>query len=400
MKQTVKVIFCFVLLVLFTGVSAHALERVSGANATLDIIPGAKAAALGGAILAVEDDYINLFLNSYQLASNEYVWGSFSHVAYYEGTFFDIASMTVPFAENQSLGISFSRFGANDIPWIKEGEALPEGSDYRTLNIADYVFSVVYGRKLFRNLDFGVSLHGLYRELDQTGFGFRGDATLRYRLPCHFSVASLLKGWTSSAAKWEEGSSEYESPEVYLAASWWAPVPYFYGKLLLYYQSAGLFHHEARDLDFDSEPRGGRIWDSPADWFSGSRAGAEYVFDFGLSLRFGLASFTTFESFTAGAGFVLSEFLKVDYAFESHPMLSSVHRVSISVSPWLFFNKPKRKQKEEVIYTEKEELITKSEEVSPVSESTEDQKNTEETKQATETETEILENTGSFSWEE
>ena len=70
----------------------------------------------------------------------------------------------------------------------------------------------------------------------------------------------------------------------------------------------------------------------------------EFAFDFGLSLRAGLSSFTTFESFTVGAGVVVSKFLKVDYAFESHPVLSSVHRVSVSISPWLFFNEPKEKK--------------------------------------------------------
>ena len=39
---------------------------------------------------------------------------------------------------------------------------------------------------------------------------------------------------------------------------------------------------------------------------------------------------------TAGAGIVVASFLKIDYAFESHPVLSPVHRVSISVSPYLF----------------------------------------------------------------
>ena len=44
---------------------------------------------------------------------------------------------------------------------------------------------------------------------------------------------------------------------------------------------------------------------------------------------------------TAGAGLVIAKFVKVDYAFESHPVLSPVHRVSVSISPYLFGHAPK-----------------------------------------------------------
>lgn len=337
-RQLCKTVLC---LGAFTCV--FAAERVTGSNATLDIVAGARSAALGGTAMAQEEDLLAIDLNSWQLAEQQYAWGSFSHVSYFEGTTYDAASMTIPLGEGHGIGIAFSRFGADDIPWIKEGEPIPEGSDYNTLSIADYVFAVSYGRQLFRNLDVGVSLHGLYRELDQSGWGFRGDASLRYALPYNVSIAGLLKGWTSSGTKWESGEYEYESPEVYLAASWNVPVQYLYGSLNVYWQSAGLFHHEARDLDFDGSERGGRLWDEPVDWLAGGRGGVEFAFDFGLSLRAGLSSFTTFESVTAGAGIVLAKFLKVDYAFESHPVLSSVHRVTVSVSPWLFF-KPEREK--------------------------------------------------------
>lgn len=119
-------------------------------------------------------------------------------------------------------------------------------------------------------------------------------------------------------------------------------MPYLYGKLNFYWQGAGLLHHEAREMDFNEDNDGdGRIWDDPLAWLSGGRGGLEFTFDFGLSLRAGLSSFTTFQSVTAGAGLTIAKFLKVDYAFESHPVLSPVHRVSFSFSPYLFSRKPK-----------------------------------------------------------
>ncbi len=332
-----------VCIALIAVASSFAADRVVGANATLDIEPGARSAALGSATMAVDGDYLGLMSNSYQLANVNYAWASFSHTEYYEDTKYDYASAVVPLGAGQGLGISFSRFGADDIPYIKEGEPLPEGSNYNTLSIADWVFSATFGRKLTDRLELGVGFHGLYRDMDQTGWGFRGDAGLRFRAVDELYVSGLLKGWTSSATSWESGEFEYTSPEFYLAASYGLPVPYLYGKLNVYWQGAGLFHREARDLDFETdESRGKRVWEDPLDWLSGGRGGLEYTFDFGLSLRAGLSSFTTLQSVTAGAGLVIAKFVKVDYAFESHPVLSPVHRVSVSISPYLFSHAPRQ----------------------------------------------------------
>lgn len=327
---------------LIFAVHVFAMDRVSGANETFNIEPGARSAALGSATMAVEGDYLGLLSNPYQLSHVNYGWASFSHTEYYEGTQYDFASAVMPLGNGQGLGVSFGRFGANDIPYIRDGEPLPEGSVYNTLSIADWVFSVSWGKRLTDRIDLGVSFHGIYRDMDQTGWGFRGDAGLRYKVIDRLYVAGLMKGWTSSAASWESGEFEYSSPEVYLAASYSLPVSYLYGTLNLYWQGAGLFHRESRNLDFEMDTdKGGRIWESPLDWLSGGRGGVEFAFDFGLTLRAGLSSFTTFQSVTAGAGLTIAKFIKIDYAFESHPVLSRVHRVSVSISPYLFAKAPR-----------------------------------------------------------
>ena len=130
------------------------------------------------------------------------------------------------------------------------------------------------------------------------------------------------------------------------------PVSYFYGTFGAYWQSAGILHRENRDEDWDGGVRGGRFWEHPLDWLGGGRAGLEFRFDFGLSLRAGLSSLSEWESWTAGAGFALSNWLRVDYAFESHPTLSAVHRVSLEVSPGLFLF-PKKKTAKAPVQEEK-----------------------------------------------
>ena len=340
LKKFISLRTCF-LACAFVSTS-FAADRVVGANATLDIEPGARSAALGSATLAVEGDYLGLGTNAYQLSQAKYMWASFSHTAYYEDTKYDYASMVIPLPGNQGLGVSFSRFGADDIPYIREGDPLPDGTDYNTLSIADWVFSVAWGRRIIDRLDLGLAFHVLYRDMDQSGWGFRGDASARYQIKDDFYVSGLLKGWTSSAASWESGEFEYSAPEFYLALSYGLPVRYLYGKFNFYWQSAGLFHHESRNLDFEEDTKSGeRIWEDPLDWLSGGRGGVEFSFDFGLKLRVGLSSFTTFKSVTAGAGLTIAKFLVVDYAFESHPVFSPVHRVSVNFSPYLFGHKPR-----------------------------------------------------------
>lgn len=329
------------LLLLLLTVSAFSADRVVGANGTLDIEPLARTSALGSA---------DMSRNPYQLSALRYGWASFSHTAYYEDTYYDFASAAFPIGDGQGLEVSFSRFGADDIPRIEEGEPVPEGSDYKTLSIADWVISVSFGHRITDKLSVGVSFYGLYREMDQSGFGFRGDAGVNYRVWDELKISGFLKGWTSSATSWESGEFEYSAPEFYMGASYSLPVSYLYGGFNFYWQSAGFFHREARSLDFETdEDVGGRLWDDPVDWLSGGRGGVEFNFDFGLSLRAGLSSFTTLRSVTAGAGLVIANFLKVDYAFESHPVFSPVHRVSISVSPYLFSHAPRAVERPKVV---------------------------------------------------
>ncbi|MCF0217191.1 MAG: hypothetical protein HUK21_12080 [Fibrobacteraceae bacterium] len=399
----------FILPLLLLAGSSFALDRVVGANATLDVEPGARSAALGSATMAVDGDYLGLVSNPYQLSNVEYAWFSFSHTSYYEDTKYDFASVALPLAEGQGLGVSFARFGASDIPYIKEGEPIPEGSDYKTLSIADYVFSVTFGKKWSERLDLGLGFHGLYRDMDQTGWGFRADLGARYRLIDNLYVSAFLEGFTSSATTWESGETEFSDPELYLALNYGIDVPYLYGKLQLYWQAAGFFHEESRYMDFEEdEEAGGALWKDPLDWLSGGRGGVEFLFDFGLSLRAGLSSFTTLESVTAGAGLVIAKFVRIDYAFESHPVLSPVHRVSVSISPYLFAHAPKSEPKRRVQKTsvlseeepvEDEEEASQEDSVKPLASPSEKSANAETSTAQPE---EVLEepSSGGTYWEE
>jgi len=308
--------FIFIL-IFFTATNA---ERVVGANSSLETAQGAKSAAVGMAALPVLDDLPSLAKNPLQLAELDKLSLALTHVAYFEETTYNGAVMAVPLRNAGTLGFAASRFAAGDIPYIKEGDPLPEGDNYNTLNISDWIFTSAWG-KSFGKWNLALSLHLLKRELDQSGWGFRSDVAAGYEFSKGFMLAGIVEGWTSSAAKWESGHFEYSSPEAYAAFRFTEPFPYFYGKLNLYWQSAGILHSESE--------KDTRAWKNPIDWFLTSNAGLEFETNLAFSLRAGLVKIDDANSLTLGAGLKPVSWLGADYAFQMHNELSNAHRISI-----------------------------------------------------------------------
>lgn len=311
------------LLVLVFVAYSFAIERVVGANSSLETIGGAKTAALGLAATTITNDLPSLVQNSLQLSSINKLSLAFTHVSYFEGTTYNGVVMALPLRDAGTLGFGASRFGASDIPNIKENEALPEGSDFNTLNISDWIFTTAWGKSLGK-INLSLSLHLLKRELDQSGWGFRSDAAIGYEFTKRFLLAALVKGWTSSATKWESGHFEYSSPETYIAFKFNEPFPYFYGKLNVYYQSAGILHSESEKET--------RAWKNPINWFLAGSTGLEFETNISFSLRAGLTKINNIKGLTVGAGINPIKWLLADYALQMHNELSNVHRISITVS--------------------------------------------------------------------
>ncbi|GBU26419.1 hypothetical protein R83H12_03116 [Fibrobacteria bacterium R8-3-H12] len=298
-------------------------ERVIGANNSLEVPQGARSAAVGTAALPVQGDLPSLAQNPLQLSWLEKLSLAFTHVSYFEETSYNGVVIALPLKDAGALGISASRFGAGDIPYIKENEPLPEGDDYNTLNISDWLFTSAWGKN-FGKWNLAFALHLLKRELDQSGWGFRSDIAAGYEFSKKLMLAGIVKGWTSSAVKWESGNFEYSSPEAYAAFKFREPFPYFYGNLNLYWQSTGIMHSESEKETM--------ILKNPGNWFLSSSGGLEFETNFSLFLRAGLVKIRDAGSLTLGAGIKPLSKLSADYALQMHNSLSNVHRISIIAS--------------------------------------------------------------------
>jgi hypothetical protein len=296
-------------------------ERVAGANSSLEAVQGAKSAAVGSVALPVPDDLPTLAQNPLQLSELGKLSLAFTHISYFEETSYNGVVMALPLGDAGAVGFAASRFGASDIPYIKESDPLPEGDNYNTLNISDWIFTSAWAKN-FGKWNLALALHLLKRELDQSGWGFRSDIAAGYEFSKKFMLAGIIKGWTSSAVKWESGYFEYSSPEAMAAFRFSEPFPYFYGNLNLYWQSTGILHSES-----DEETR---AWQNPVNWFLASSAGLEFETDFLFSLRTGLVKVSDLSTLTLGAGIKPISRLSADYAFQMHSELSSVHRISIT----------------------------------------------------------------------
>lgn len=342
--------FCTILLfiIIFSFSFSEAATRVQGTNQVLNIAPSARQASLANISSANKADVSNILTHPAALTSLNSSWVHFTHTAYYLDDVYDYLAWAMPFDTNTSFGVSMARFASAEIPWIKEGEELPEGSDYNTLDISDYAFSFAFARR-WKNFHLGGTLHFLYRSLDQAGFGFRGDLSAAYTIN-GFSVDLLLPGLTTSYAKWESGYSEYTKADAILGMSYRRKIPYFYGELVANWQSSPMFNPGgAYDWDqgdfivdtlsgtYNDEYIGDGLFDSPGGWFKSSAIALEYVGDWGGSFRLGLVNISDIYSWTAGLGINFKGWMDIDYAFQNHPELSSVHRVSLNISPGLLF---------------------------------------------------------------
>jgi hypothetical protein len=315
---------------------------VRGANAVLQTVPDARTAGLAELRLGMPGGSGAQTWAPASLPDDSLEWFRLSHAEHFLGTTYDWMEVHLRPDGQGVLAFSLARFAADGIPLTQEG-VIYEGNDYPTFGISDWVATLGYGRRAGR-VRWGGSLHLLRRELDQTGYGWRGDLGLGADWQGWRADASL-RGAAGSGAFWENGWSEVSPPELLVGLGWEKPLPYFYGTLRLAWQGAGIFQEEgsaSQELALDTSTAaevvlaGSRPWDDFGSWAAGSSCAAEFQLDRWVVLRGGLPSVRSLSDWTAGAGLQLRRGLSMDYAYRQHPSLDAAHRITLSVSPVLW----------------------------------------------------------------
>lgn len=217
------------------------------------------------------------------------------------------------------LGLYLLRQGVDDIPLsdrLSGGGSLDDGGVpivRERADAADWIFGVAWGRALRENLDLGVGLKLIYRDLATVhGMGLGLDAGLRWRPFENWQAGALLRDAVGSLVRWNDGESDWIPPEWTLGVAWTPPWPAGFSKLALEVDLKGEFE--------------GRVPDSQGNWRSAwLQGGFQWTVFERLVLRGGRAE----GDWTAGAGLVFSRF-SIDYAWRPHPELGDSHLVSLA----------------------------------------------------------------------
>ncbi|MCS6819360.1 MAG: PorV/PorQ family protein [Chitinophagales bacterium] len=187
-------------------------------NEFLNIGVGARGLAMGTAQAASCEDVYSAYYNPAGLAriQNTFQLG-FMHTEYFAGIAkWDFGAFAVPIRDKKSvIGISFYRFGVDDIPntlFLIGPDNSINYNNIRSFSVADYAFMFHYAQKLpVEGLTVGGSAKVIYRQVGTfaKAFGFGIDAGLQYRWK-GLQAGLMLRDITTTFAAWDFTFTEEE----------------------------------------------------------------------------------------------------------------------------------------------------------------------------------------------
>ncbi|MEM7160990.1 MAG: PorV/PorQ family protein [Bacteroidota bacterium] len=176
-------------------------------NEFLSIGVGARALGMSNAYVSTVDDVTAGYWNPAGLLGVKSDFQvSAMHAEYFAGIAkYDYAAIAKPIDSLQSFGISFIRFGVDDIPNTTELIDANGNIDYdriTTFSAADYAFIFSYARKI-KNLDIGGNFKIIHRKVGDFGksWGFGLDGGLKYNVG-KWNLALMARDVTSTFNAW------------------------------------------------------------------------------------------------------------------------------------------------------------------------------------------------------
>ncbi len=299
-----------------------------GVNDVLNIQVEAASIGRGGVILAVPFSPNGWSGNAAKLVEAESNWLSYSHIEFIAESYLDKVNFVFPLDQGtNALAVSATRYSQEGIPLVDEFEKI-EGDEYRVFTVEEWVLDGSYGHQ-FNNLQLGMNLAVIYRNLNQLGLGIRGDFSFEYNLS-RLRLAGRVPALLSSVVRWESELVEYEEPDLELGIGYEVESKYFYGDFSFALETKGLFQERSRSVNELNESR---IYDSPLNWIERSAFGVQYRSEVGVLLRTGWKELVEWQQITLGAGFAFQKTIEIDYSWERDPELGAFHRISVSIVP-------------------------------------------------------------------
>ena len=206
-----KITFFFFLFVAF-GTQGQYARKYS--NEFLNIGVGARSFGMGNAVIASISDVNAGYWNPAGMASiQDAAQLSFMHSNYYEkiGSY-DFIAGAAPISKNNVLGVSFNRFGVDDIVntlgLVQNGQV--DYSRIKTFSAVDYAFYVSYAQRIelkeksyAQTLSWGVSPKIIFRKVGSfaKAWGFGADVGGQYQRK-NWMFGVMLKDITTTYNTW------------------------------------------------------------------------------------------------------------------------------------------------------------------------------------------------------
>jgi hypothetical protein len=306
--------------------SASSSSAQLGAYSFLRNDASARAAALGGAFVAIHDDPTAVFYNPAAIASaedNQVSATFFKHVLDINSGFavFNTSLQTLGVASNSPFAQGSVALSANYVNYGQFQRADRNGTVSGTFGGGDLALAATYANQLDSNWFYGVSLKYINSRLEGLSTGALAvDAGMLYRIPkANVNIGvSVLHAGTQVATV--NGVAERLPIDVRIGVN-----------------------HRLRGLPLLINASLSRLADSTAnitDRFLNFQIGGEFYFGTAVRVRIGydnqrrreLAADAQprFSGFSAGAGVVLPN-IGVDYALSAVGMPGIVHRISLNM---------------------------------------------------------------------
>ena len=211
-------------LLVSTAVTA---QFVKYANEFLNIGAGSRGLGMGGAQIASVNDATSGYWNPAGLtAVKDNTQLSLMHASYFSGIGqYDFGAVALPSKDgNKTFGISFLRFGVDDIPntlYLVQPDGSINYNNVTTFSSADNALLLSYAQKAkpFHgyNLSIGGTAKIIYRNVGTFahawGFGFDGGAQLTKG---NLRLAAVLKDVTTTFTAWNFTFTDQEKQILYL----------------------------------------------------------------------------------------------------------------------------------------------------------------------------------------
>ncbi len=333
---------------LLLACAGHSIETVNHVNDAALLPVGARSAGVAGVGIGLAGDPSHLASSPAGLADVERPEVVVHHASLYEDLSLsqDEIYLAVPLSYG-TLGLGVSRIGADGILRAEAGQA-PDFADPSTFSATDWIASLAFARTWFdRRLRAGASLRVLGRDIDSYyGAGAQLDASAVWVQDGIRAGVRLDRG-LGGLATWESGRTEYTPPDLMLGVGYERRLPYFYGTGAMAWETSGLLREQSGSSFSQDDAR---PWVDPWLFLRSSRLAGEFRFDMGLVLRAGceIQSLTRLLDFlqgedqqgqfgdsrgsvSAGAGYLWSNRVRVDYALSAHPDLGTTQRISLGI---------------------------------------------------------------------